>query len=160
MVGALLIVVLAAQPVAAVAPFSATDVRREISSDGASATVQSLWRAGRWVVVENGVASGDVDWVALAPIVAPGTDAGTSEGLSIALADALPKSPQAVLSVVTPGGGGPLDLARVCSAPFIEDTPAHHAAYLQATLEALARPMPIALRPAAKACLAQIRQAH
>jgi hypothetical protein len=110
------------------------------------------------VVVENGVASGDADWVALAPLVAPGTDAGASEGLSIALADALPKAPDAVLGVLTEGGGGPLDVARVCSAPFIEDTPKHHVAYVQAAVKALDRPLPPKIRPAGQACLTRLRQ--
>ncbi len=159
MFGVFLLAALAAEPSMSAPPptLTTTEVQREVVTEGPLATVKALWRAGRWVIVGNCVASGDPDWVALAPLVAPGTDAGTSEGLSIALADAFPKAPDAVLAVVTGHGGGSLNPRRVCRAPFIEDEPEHRRAYLEAALEALDRPMPAVERANQHACLARLR---
>jgi hypothetical protein len=72
------------------------------------------------------IGSGRSEWIALAPKLAEGADAGNAEGLGIELAYALPKNPRAVLSVVDPleGDGHILEISRVCGIPFIETVPA------------------------------------
>src|SRR5689334_574509 len=84
---------------AAAAP-TPTSVLRMIDARGARRTVRALDRDGehtRVGAVLDRIASGDRRWLALVPRLAPGTDAGTAEGLRIAVAQALPRNPRAVL---------------------------------------------------------------
>jgi hypothetical protein len=136
------------------------EVRRDVTRLGPTATVQGLWRDGRWSVVEDRIAAGQADWIALAPMLAQGTDAGTAEGLSISLAQALPRNPRAVLAVVRLEPGRVLSLQRVCAAPFIEETAEHHAIYTRAAFKALAGAMEASLEPARRACLEQLRHSR
>jgi hypothetical protein len=64
---------------------------------------------------------GRAAYIALAPKLAEGTDAGTADDLGISLAHALPLSPNAVLRVIDPGNGS-IGVDVVCGVPFIEDT--------------------------------------
>ena len=76
------------------------------------------------------ISTGQAAWVALAPRLAAGADAGNAEGLGIALATALPKNPKAVLAVTDPvdADGHPIAVSRVCGIPFIETVPAGYKA--------------------------------
>jgi len=133
-------------------PISPDLVRAQLSKSGATNTVQSLDAAGTWDQVVDGIASGDTGWINLVPLLAPGADAGTAEDLTIALASALPKAPLAVLTVVGGHSGDPLDVAQVCSAPFIEDTSAHQHSYKVQALRAVVGVRSPALLAAAEAC--------
>lgn len=65
------------------------------------------------------VASGDEKWImAFVQYVAPGTDASTATGVTVALAHALPNNPKAVL-YLDDNTTGP-SLHRICTLPFIE----------------------------------------
>jgi len=85
----------------------------------------------------NKIESGNADWVALAPRLAPGADGANAEGLAIALAYALPRNPSAVLNVIDPieGDAHILAISRVCGVPFIEEIPK---GYKARTLKAVA----------------------
>jgi len=135
---------------------SVTDVQGMIARQGAVATVQALSADGRWDAILDRIGAGDTAWIALAPRLAPGADAGTSEGLGIALATALPAQPAAVLAVLTTAGPPSLSPARVCSAPFIEDTAAHQHAYKAQALSALVKVTNAKLQTSLGACRAQL----
>lgn len=149
MVHALLLSALLASPAAALTPDL---VRAQVSASSATKAVQALDTAGKWGAVTDGIASGDPRWIELAPLLAPGSDASTAEGLTIALARALPKAPVAVLTVVGGQSDGPLNVALVCSAPFIEDTSAHQHSYKVQALRAVVGVRSPALLAAAEAC--------
>lgn len=84
------------------------------------------------------VASGDRDWInAFITYVAPGTDAASAEGVTIALAYALPNNPNAVL-YLDDYTTGP-SLARICTLPFIEPEYEFIRDYGKRTLAALRR---------------------
>ena len=68
-----------------------------IRRDGAEATIAALAKAGQWDAVADRMGTGDARWIALAPRLAPGSDAGSAEDLGISLAFSLPKNPRAVL---------------------------------------------------------------
>jgi hypothetical protein len=53
-----------------------------------------------WLSVEEQVALGSDEWLGVAEALAPGTDAGTSHGLNIALHHALAKNPERVLTIL------------------------------------------------------------
>jgi hypothetical protein len=60
--------------------------------------VERLFRQpGRWTAVVDGVASGQMRWLEVASLLQPGTDAHSSEELSMAIEDAFVRSPVAVL---------------------------------------------------------------
>lgn len=140
----------------AVALPSVSSVQAQLVKDGPLATVRALDADGRWDAILDRIGVGDPRWIALAPGLAPGADAGTAEGLGIALATGLPRAPAAVLAVLSPQGPGSLAPDRVCSAPFIEDTAAHQHSYKAQALAAVATVTAPGLATMASACKAQL----
>jgi hypothetical protein len=120
-----LAILAAAVMVAAAAAPSPAAIQAAIAQRGAKAVVADLRQQGEWQAVSHNIATGSPAWLALAPQLAPGVDAGPSEELGIDLATALPKNPTGVLQVAVEHNytdGGPIGIGRVCSAPFIEPT--------------------------------------
>jgi hypothetical protein len=100
-------------------PLTPSIVQAEIRGHGAKPVVDQLFKTEAWGQVTRNIGAGKTDWIALAPDLAAGTDAATAETLGISLAEALPKSPGAVLAVVQLNGdAAPLLVSNVCSAPF------------------------------------------
>src|SRR5271155_932831 len=126
---------LAASPALA-APLSPDAIARDIATHGASAVVARLLANGDYDRVMDRIDTGEARWVALAPKLAPGADAGAAEELPIALAFALPKNPRAVLAVL--GGANGFPVEDVCSAPFIEGTIKDIPAYVKRAAKAVA----------------------
>ena len=108
--------------VAAAAPLTPTAVRESVRKEGARRTIDDLSKRGRWDAVTDAMNRGEAAWIALAPLLAPGSDAGSAEDLGISLAFALSKNPRAVLAAIDPRNGVVLGVNRVCGRPFIEDT--------------------------------------
>ncbi len=142
------------QAVRAAPPLSPASIEASIRQDGAKGAVDALGRSNRWQGVERRIGSGDARWIALAPKLAPGTDAGASEGLGIALAFALPRNPRAVLAVLgSEDGPRSLTVGRVCGAPFIEDTVKDVPAYRRRAVRAVRGVWPPSLARVRAACL-------
>ena len=154
MMVAVLLSALAPHAVRAAPVVSPGWVEPALSRDGAKAVVDALWKSDRWRGVEKRIGSGDGAWLALAPRLAPGTDAGASEGLGIALAYALPRNPRAVLAVLGPPDG-PVSLTgdRVCGVPFIEDQVKDLPAYRRRAIRAVHDVRAPALAGVRGACL-------
>ena len=155
----LALLLLAGQKVsAAPAPTPAT-IAASIEQRGAEATIAALAKAGQWDQVAEDMGSGDGRWIALAPKLAPGSDAGSAEDLGISLAFSLPKNPRAVLDALDPANGHIIGVERVCGMPFIEDTVKDRPAYRRRALRAVASvSAPTLARPRA-ACLRELRRA-
>jgi hypothetical protein len=117
------------------ATLTPAEISSEIELHGAKAVVQKLYSAGLFDQVLDDIAAGQSAWIQLAPGLARGTDAGTSEGLIIALAHALPNNPKAVLEVLDTGSV--ISAHAVCGVPFIEPTPQEIAAYLERAIPAV-----------------------
>ena len=83
-------------------PLTASTVRQSLRKMGARRTIDDLQKRGRWEAITDKMNVGAGEWIALAPLLAPGSDAGSAEDLGISLAFALPKNPRAVL------GSGPV----------------------------------------------------
>ena len=132
------------------------EIVRSLAEAGPRATVDALWAEGRWDWVSERIGAGDAAFVALAPRLAAGADAGTAEDLPIALAFALPRNAPAVLAAIEDGG---FDAGEVCGAPFIEDTVSDIPAYRRraaAAVQAVADPKLADVKTACLAALAQI----
>ena len=138
---------------------SPSEIRTAIESTGAKAVVDRLSASREWWSLSKRVAAGEPSYIALAPALADGTDAGTSESLKISLAAALPKTPAAVLKVIDTTDRSPvLSLNEVCSSPFVEDEPIHRRTYKRITLKALAHVGDPKLQAVARACAAELRK--
>ena len=139
------------------APLSPDAIARDIAAHGASAVVTRLLANGDYDRVMDRIDTGEARWVALAPKLAPGADAGAAEELPISLAFALPKNPRAVLEVLSGPNGFPVE--DVCSAPFIEGTIKDIPAYVKRAEKAVAEVSDPHLAKVRDACLAQLRKA-
>lgn len=126
-------------------------VRRSIHDHGARRTIDDLQRNGRWDAVTDAMDAGKPAWIALAPLLASGSDAGSAEDLGLSLAFALPKSPRAVLAALDRGNGPILGADRVCGRPFIEDTEPRR--YKEHAVAALAKVHAPDLLARKRACL-------
>ena len=115
------------------------DMQRVLATRGPTEAVAAMTANGDWGRLIARISSGDADAISLVRELANGTDAGTSEELTISLAEALPKAPLNVLGVLIPDRNSLLSFRRVCSAPFIEDSPSHQRMYKAAALRAVRR---------------------
>lgn len=132
-------------------------IEAAIARDGPRTTVRRLFDQGRWDVVAGHIARGEPGWVALGGKLAPGTDAGTAEDLSISLAFALPRDAPAVLRVLAAGAA---DAADVCGAPFIEGMVRDVPAYVRRATAAVARVTDGSLAATRAACLDALAKAR
>ena len=139
-------------------------VERMVDRYGAEAAVNKLANAspndtrtmfGDYDKVLAGVSSGNPRWLALVPRLDPGTDAGTSEFLRIAVADALPKNAVAVLRFTSR-----LSWFRdACGYPMIEPTNRQMRAYFKAAIPALRAVHEPELQRAKRICLSELTKA-
>ena len=135
-------------------------LRAEIAHRGAKAVVDRLYASHAYEdVVIKRIRAGMVEWVLLAPALSEGTDAATSEELGDALVHALPKAPQAVLSVIDASGRSiPRSVDTVCSASFYEGDLIDPKRYQLLAIRAVQEVADPALRGARGLCLAQLKQ--
>ena len=143
---ALAILLSAATP----SPVRPGQVRVQLAAIGPSRTVETLAAGGGrdWQVVLTGLAHAQPEWLALAPQLAAGADAGRSEALHAALSDGLAVAPERVL----PLAPATITLDRLCSVPLIEPAPAEVARYRSARLATLRRVRAPGLRAQAATC--------
>src|ERR1700730_14215989 len=142
---------------------SAVALNAEIDAKGAKDVIKRLNGAHRgangqndWSRVTNQMWIGRAAYIKLAPKLAPGTDASTSEDLGISLAHALPLAPITVLRATDPKDGPTLGVSRVCGVPFIEDTVKDIPGYIHAAQLAGGRVTTLELQAAKAACLTQL----
>jgi hypothetical protein len=86
----------------------------EVRSRGAHAVVRDLWAHGdEWSDVMEGVSSGSTAWLDVAVALAPGTDAGSTSELLVALFLALRPAPEETLGLFYPSSRFPAEIASV-----------------------------------------------
>jgi hypothetical protein len=129
-------------------------IAADIAAHGAEAVVARLAKHGDYDRVLGHIDKGETEWVALAPKLAPGTDAGYAEALIISLALALPKNPQAVLALLS--GKNVFQVDDVCGAPFIEGTVKDVPAYVRKARAAVSRVMDPKFAGTKTVCLASL----
>jgi hypothetical protein len=103
--------------------------------------------------VLTGIESGNSQWLKVAAALRPFGDGSASLSLDYAVAIALPKAPNAVLSMVGHG----LEAEYICTSPFIEPDPGVAEAYERRTLAALSSVKDPALVPIAAECAKGVR---
>ncbi len=145
---------------------SAAALGAEIDAKGAREVVDRLWNSPQdangendWSRVTEQMWKGRAAYIALAPKLAPGTDAGAAEELGISLAHALPLTPATVLRAIDPKDGPVLGVSQVCSVPFIEDTVKDIPAYIRAAQSSVNKVTSPELQAIRAACLKQLEVA-
>jgi hypothetical protein len=145
-----------AAPVAATGgALTPPELRTMVQRDGAPATVRTLSQGGteaapnRYATFERGVGSGEQAWLDLVPLIRPGTDGETGEGLTMMLQEALSKNAAGVLRLIGSGE----DAEGICGESATETVRGDRAAAITA-VEAVTDP---ALAQAKTSCLAALR---
>ncbi len=118
--------------------------------------VQSLDESS-WNAFLAHVEAGDRGWIDLVPLLADGTDAGTSESLIITLSRALKSNPAGVLSLLATDHYAAAD---ICGDNDIEVSALEAAAFIDEALVKVAAVMDPDLSEARNACLYALTDAR
>ena len=90
---------------------SATAVEDEIKNRGAATVLRRLYEEPeRWSAVLEAITRGEPGWISVAAKLHTASDAGSSEELNLAVADALEREPKEVLAVLE----GPFEVNMLC----------------------------------------------
>ena len=131
-------------------PELARQINGEIDSKGAKITLTALDQDhARFGKVSDAIATADPVWLTIALRLRAGSDAGTSEILSYALAQALPNAPERVLALVGHG----YDIGNLCTSPFIEPAAGVAEAYEAKAIAALQSVTDPALKATVDECI-------
>jgi hypothetical protein len=140
----LLLVCDAGVAAAAGSALTAAEISAEIDASGAKAVVNRLTKGhvdamgqNDWSRTMDEIWNGRLAFIALAPKLARGTEAGTAEDLTVALARALPVAPAAVLRVIDRRDGPVLGVSRVCGVPFTTPASKDVSGYLRTAQSAV-----------------------
>ena len=91
---------------------------QEIKSKGAGAVVLKLYDDSNvWNSILKKIATGDRSWLEIAIALHPGSDAGSSEMLTLAVGEALEHNPINVFQIAPKS----FQLSFICSAPDVDD---------------------------------------
>jgi hypothetical protein len=148
-------------PSFAIDPLTPSAVRSMLQSQNATAVVQSLDTGddanNPWSAVLDHIEAGERGWIDLVPLLADGTDAGTSESLVITLSRALKANPAGVLSVLAANHYSPAD---ICGDNDIEVSALEAAAFIDEALVKVAAVMDPALSQARNECIYSLTDAR
>lgn len=131
-------------------------IRALLEGKDAATVVQSLDESS-WNAFLAHVEAGDRGWIDLVPLLAPGTDAGTSESLIITLSRALKSNPAGVLSVLAADHYSPAD---ICGDNGVEVSAFETVKFIDEALVKVAAVLDPALSQARNACLYSLTDAR
>jgi hypothetical protein len=131
-------------------------IRALLEGQDATKVVQSLDESS-WNAFLAHVEAGDRGWIDLVPLLAAGTDAGTSESLIITLSRALKANPAGVLSVLA---ADHYSAADICGDNDIEVSALDAARFIDEALVKVAAVMDPGLVDARNACLYSLTDAR
>lgn len=96
-------------------------LKHRINTIGAKSVISELFKGdeSQWNFVLGKIGSGENNWlaVAVAVLLAPGSDAASAETLKVAVANAIPRNPAGTLAILN-DDVFPLSTQRVCGLPF------------------------------------------
>jgi hypothetical protein len=139
-------------------PLTPENVSADLAKRSPAAVVADLSKNGRYEKILDLMDKGKEEWILLAPALAKGTDAGTSESLVFALAMALQRNPRAVLSVIRTNGSPLLAADQVCSPPMIEPTKKQLASYFKQAIAGVSNVSNPELSAVKAACLQNLEK--
>ncbi|MDB5536224.1 MAG: hypothetical protein JWQ65_1099 [Devosia sp.] len=136
-------------------------IRAMLAKESPTAVVQSLddgdAENNPWFSVLDRIETGDQDWIDLVPLLAPGTDAGTAEGLVITLSRTLKTNAPAVFKLIA---DGQFTVEDICVDNDIEVPLTDYIAFLDNIVVTVAAVLDPALLDVRNACLHQIGTAR
>jgi hypothetical protein len=145
---------------------TAAEISAEIDAKGAKAVIDRLSNAhvdamgqNDWSRTMDQIWNGRLAYIALVPKLARGADSGPAKDLAIALARALPVTPEAVLRVIDRHENAVLGVGRVCGVPFAETSTKDASGYLRAARSAVGDVDTPRLQHVRTACLERLAQA-
>jgi hypothetical protein len=98
-----------------------SEIIKQINKEGAYKVAKQLSAdQSKWDKILRNVAGGEKAWLEVAVKLRPGTDAGASEMLNLAMGEALDNSPKLVLEIIKKGNI--FTATFVCSAPDVDDS--------------------------------------
>jgi hypothetical protein len=135
---------------------SAADFQRHIDEEGAPQFVRRLVKdidphspeEPNYDIVLEHVAEGSNGWLRAAAEIAPFTDATFSQGIRVAIADALVVNPSGVLKMI----GTEEHFDEACGYPFVRQTEAYMLQHKREALSALKRVQQPALAAKKESC--------
>ena len=93
-------------------------ILREIKSKRAGAVISELYADSKaWQYILRKIGSGDRAWIEVAGLLRPGSDAGASEMIELAVGEALENNPANVLEIATKF----FPLYVICGGPDVDD---------------------------------------
>jgi hypothetical protein len=140
---------------------SPDEVRKLVEAEGADGAVRKLSSSQDpeaplpWSTVMAGIARGEPRWLAIAPLIRPGTQAGSGEEYSMALTDALTTNATGALRLMALEEGGS---DGYCVATDYETPPEQIRAYCTAAIANLERVGEPELQGIKATCLRQLRE--
>lgn len=127
---------------------TAQQLTEQIKQNGPQTVISSLYTNDEteWQFVAGEIGKGDDDWLRVAALLAPGSDADSAETLSEAVGMAIPRNPVGVLGIITERYT-PLSQKVVCGLPFYSMTEIQLNQYIADAIRALYKV------PSSKACI-------
>ena len=138
------------------ADLTPSSIRALLEGQDATAVVQGL-DENSWNAFLAHVEAGDRGWIDLVPLLAAGTDAGTSESLVITLSRALKSNPAGVLSVLA---ADHYSAGDICGDNDIEVSALEAAAFIDEALVKVAAVTEPGLTDARNECLYSLTDAR
>jgi hypothetical protein len=136
-------------------------IRAMLAKESPTAVVQAIDNGDAennpWSDVLDQIETGNQDWIDLVPLLAPGADAGTAEGLVITLSRTLKTNAPAVLKLIA---DGEFTVADICIDNDVEVPITDYIAFLDKVVVTVAAALDPALRDVRNACLHQIGTAR
>lgn len=96
------------------------DILKDLKSTSVNDEMQKINAQGEWQTVLNNIKTGKSKWLNVAKEIQTGTDAGTAEDLTEAVAFAIPNNAQGVLSILN--DDSILNVNSVCVLPVYNVT--------------------------------------
>ncbi|MEA5114558.1 MAG: hypothetical protein VB050_11085 [Geobacteraceae bacterium] len=121
----------------------AEHLAKEIKSKGAREVIAELMSDDQWTEFEkvcDKIETGNREWLEVARLLAPGSDAAAAESLTMSVARALPKSPREVLALIALSEhdhGKEFTIDNICVSPYIENEPGVEERHLLTTSNVL-----------------------
>ncbi|HBW9454923.1 TPA: hypothetical protein MFS34_25430 [Klebsiella pneumoniae] len=127
---------------------TAQQLTEQVRHKGAQAVISGLYANDEkeWQYITGEIGKGGDDWLKVATLLAPGSDADSAETLSEAVGMAIPHNPSGVLSIITERYT-PLSIGEVCGLPFYSMTEPQLNQYIVDSIRALYKV------PSSKACI-------
>lgn len=137
------------------------EAKAHIANVGAKDALSTWWGTQAWQDIYDGIASGKPEWLQVAALLKPASDAGGSEDLGDAISEALPNNPEAILRFVKDGKDfRDFTVEGTCFASPRSETKSAALRFLKASERAVKRIDAVDLKDAKARCLKSLAESR